>query len=252
LFIDTHSHLDFPQFDGDIEDVVARAVDSGVERIINIGTSLESSQKVVEISERFECCYAAVGVHPHDAKEVDDNCLSEIEKLGRHEKVVAVGEIGLDYYRNHSPRENQAEVFEKQLGLAQTLELPVVVHARDATSQCLAILEKHPGLTGVMHCFSSNSQNARRAFELGFYVSCCGQITYPNAENLREKFREIGHDRFMLETDAPFLAPQQHRGKRNEPAYIPLIAQTYAELFGISIVELENISTANARKLFGI
>lgn len=252
MFVDTHAHLDFPQFESDIDETVQRALDAGVGRIINIGTTAEASRKVVEIAERFEACYAVVGVHPHDAKDVDEACLRELDKLGRHEKVVAVGEIGLDFYRNLSPKEAQTRAFEQLLELAQSLELPVVIHSRDATAKCLTILERHPGLGGVMHCFSSNPANARKAFDMGLHVSCCGQVTFPNAESLRQKFAEIGPENFMLETDAPFLAPQQYRGKRNEPAYIPLIAEAYAQVFGVALEELEEITTANARKVFGI
>jgi TatD DNase family protein len=252
MFIDTHAHLDFPEFSGDVADVVERALDSGVGRIINIGTSVQSSREVIKLAERFESCYATIGVHPHDAKDVVGDSFGELEKLGRHEKVVAVGEIGLDFYRNLSPREVQEKVFERLLDLAQSLDLPVVIHARDATAECLDILEKRRGLRGVMHCFSSSPANAARAVEKGLLVSCCGQITYPNAEKLREKFSEISPENFMLETDAPFLAPQQHRGQRNEPSYIPLIAGAYAEVFHISVEELEEITTRNAQALFGV
>ncbi len=252
MFADTHAHLDFPQFKEDIAEVVKRAVDCGVSRIVNIGTTLESSREVIAIAERFDCCFAAVGIHPHDAKDVDEAVCRELEKLGRHEKVVAVGEIGLDFYRNLSPKDKQAEVFERLLDVAQTLELPVVIHARDATSQCLDILEKRKGLRGVMHCFSSSPANAARAIDMGLLVSCCGQITYPNADKLREKFAAISPEKFMLETDAPFLAPQQHRGRRNEPSYIPLIAEAYAGVFGIPVEELERITTRNAQEVFGI
>jgi TatD DNase family protein len=252
MFIDTHAHLDFPQFENDIADTVQRALDNGVQRIINIGTSLESSRKVVEIAERFESCYAAIGVHPHDAKDVDETVLGELEKLGSHEKVVAVGEIGLDFYRNLSPKEVQFEAFKNLLDLADALDLPVIVHARDATSACLDVLAQRSNLRGVMHCFSSTPANAQKAFELGLLVSCCGQVTYPNADKLREKFTNIPPGKFMLETDAPFLAPQKYRGKRNEPAYIPLIAGAYAEVFGIPVQELEDMTTINAKELFGI
>jgi TatD DNase family protein len=252
MFVDTHAHLDFPQFESDIAQTVQRAIDSGVGRIINIGTSVQASRRVVEIAEAFESCYAAVGVHPHDAKDVDEACLRELEKLGSHEKVVAVGEIGLDFYRNLSPKEAQVEAFKRLLDLAVSLDLPVVIHARDATSECLEILAGRTGLRGVMHCFSSSPANARRAFDMGLLVSCCGQITFPNAQKLREKFARIPPEKFMLETDAPFLAPQKYRGKRNEPAYIPLIAGAYAQVFGISVEELEEITTRNAMEVFGI
>jgi TatD DNase family protein len=252
VYIDTHAHLDFPQFKEDVEAVVQRAIDSGVGRIINIGTTVESSREVVSLAKRFDCCYATIGIHPHDAKDVNGASYEELEKLGQQEKVVAVGEIGLDFYRNLSPKETQVEVFERLLDLAQSLKLPVVIHARDATSECLEILGKRTGLRGVMHCFSSSPANAVRTVEMGLFISCCGQITYPNAQKLREKFSQISPEKFMLETDAPFLTPQQYRGQRNEPSYIPLIAEAYAEVFGIPLEELEQITTRNAQELFEI
>lgn len=252
MFVDTHAHLDFPQFENDLDETVQRAIHSGVTRIINIGTTLASSRKVVQIAERFDACYATVGVHPHDAKDVDDSVLGELEKLGRHEKVVAVGEIGLDFYRNLSPKEGQYRAFGQLLDLADSLDLPVVIHSRDATAKCLAVLSEHVPLRGVMHCFSSSAENAQRAFEMGLLVSCCGQISFPNAQKLREKFTQIPPERFMLETDAPFLAPQDHRGKRNEPAYIPLIAKEYAKVFGIPVDRLEELTTKNAEQVFSI
>ena len=252
MFVDTHAHLDFPQFENDLDDTVRRAIDSGVTRIINIGTSVESSRKVVEIAEQFDYCFAAVGVHPHDAKDVDENTIKELEKIGRHEKVVAIGEIGLDFYRNLSPKDTQKQAFNMLLDLAETLELPVVIHSRDATSQSLEILSSRSGLRGVFHCFSSSHAKARNVLEMGFLISCCGQVTFPNADKLREKFTRIPHEKFMLETDCPFLAPQKYRGQRNEPAYIPLIAEKYAEVFGIPVQELEKITTRNAEELFGI
>ncbi len=252
MMIDTHAHLDFPQFEGDLDETVQRASEAGVTRIINIGTTIEASRRVVEIAERFDSCYAAVGVHPHNAKDVDEGAIGELEKLGRHEKVVAVGEIGLDFYRNLSPKDTQERAFNMLLDLADSLNLPVIIHARDATSQCLKILSGRKGLRGVMHCFSSSPANAQKAIDMGMLVSCCGQITFPNAQKLREKFTQIPPEKFMLETDCPFLAPQQYRGQRNEPAYLPVIAEAYAEIFGIPMEKLVEVTTRNAEELFGV
>ena len=253
MFVDTHAHLDFPEFEKDINEVVQRALAAGVTTIVNIGTSVESSKKVIEISHGFDCCYASIGIHPHDAEDVSDDALAALRQLGKDEKVVAVGEVGLDFYRNLSPREAQEVAFRKFLDLAEELDKPVIIHSRDASRQALQILESRgKPLRGVMHCFSSSPEVAKRCFALGLLVSCAGQITFTNADTLRAKFRQIPYQNIMLETDCPFLAPQKWRGERSEPAYIPEIAQEFARLYSIPLEEIAKVTTANAKKLFGI
>lgn len=253
MFVDTHAHLDFPEFEKDINEVVQRALAAGVNAIVNIGTSVESSKKVIEISHRFDCCWASIGIHPHDAQDVSDDALAALRELGKDEKVVAIGEVGLDFYRNLSPREVQEEAFRKFLDLAEELDKPVIIHSRDASRETLQILESRgKPLRGVMHCFSSSPEVAKRCFKLGLLVSCAGQITFSNADTLRGKFRQIPYQNIMLETDCPFLAPQKWRGERSEPAYIPEIGQEFARLYSIPLEEIARITTANAEKLFGI
>jgi TatD DNase family protein len=253
MFVDTHAHLDFPEFEKDLEAVAQRALAAGVSSIINIGTSVESSRKVIEISHRFDYCWAAIGIHPHDAKDVSDETIEALRELGKDKKVVAVGEVGLDFYRNLSPREVQEVAFRRFLDLAQELDKPVIIHSRDASRETLQILESRgKPLRGVMHCFSSSPEVAKRCFKLGLLVSCAGQITFSNADTLRTKFSQIPYQNIMLETDCPFLAPQKWRGERSEPAYIPEIAQEFAHLYSVPLEEVARITTSNAKRLFGI
>jgi len=251
-FVETHAHLDFPDFDSDREEVIKRAVDAGVCYIINVSASLDASYKAVELAHDYESVYAAVAVHPHDASVVDDRTLSEIEELARDERVVAIGEVGLDFYRNRSPKDVQRRVFTDFLLMAERVSKPVIVHSRDATAEAIKMVGEHKRLSGVFHCYSSSVKNAERIFELGFLVSVAGNITFPNAEKLRSKISQLPLEKLMLETDSPFLAPQKFRGKRCEPAYIPLIAEDIAKLFGVSVAEVADATTRNALKLFRI
>ena len=252
--VETHCHLDFPQFEGDLDGVLRRAREAGVFYMITIGTSVESSRKAVELAHRYECVYAAIGVHPHDADKVDDNTLAELEELGQDAKVVAVGEVGLDFYRNLSPRQTQERVFREFIKLAKRLNKPLILHTRDATKEVLKILEAEgaPQRRGVFHCWASSVKNAKRAVELGFQISFAGNITFKNAEQLRQKAAGIGLEHLMLETDAPFLAPEPHRGKRCEPAYVVFVGRKLAEIFGVSYDEVARVTTRNAVRLFGL
>ena len=252
--VETHCHLDFPQFEGDLDGVLRRAREAGVFYMITIGTSVESSRKAVELAHRYECVYAAIGVHPHDADKVDDDALAELEELGQDAKVVAVGEVGLDFYRNLSPRQTQERVFREFIKLAKRLNKPLILHTRDATKEVLKILEAEgaPQRRGVFHCWASSVKNAKRAVELGFQISFAGNITFKNAEQLRQKAAGIGLEHLMLETDAPFLAPEPYRGKRCEPAYVVLVARKLAEIFAVPYDEVARVTTRNAVKLFGL
>ncbi|RKY15322.1 MAG: hydrolase TatD [Planctomycetota bacterium] len=250
--VETHCHLDFPQFEGDLEAVLKHAREAGVLYMVTIGTSLESSRRAVELAYRYENVYATVGVHPHDAEKVNEATLTELEELGRNEKVVAVGEVGLDFYRNLSPRQIQERVFREFINLAKRLNKPLVLHTRDATKEVLKILEEEgaPQKRGVFHCWASSVKNAKRAVELGFHISFAGNITFKNAEQLRRKAAGIGLQHLMVETDAPFLAPEPHRGKRCEPAYVVLVARKLAEIFAVPYDEVARVTTRNAVKLF--
>lgn len=262
--IETHAHLDSPRFEGERDEVVRRARMAGVTQIVTIGTDVASSQSAVELADRHEGVWASVGVHPHAAESVGPTSLAELARLAREPGVVAVGEIGLDYYRNYAPRAAQRAGFEAQLDLACEACLPVVVHIRDraerheAYDDALHALAKWApswekacaGPPGVLHCYSGDLATAERALALGFYVGVDGPITYPNAAALRDTIGRLPLDRLLLETDCPYLTPQAHRGRRNEPAYLTHIAQSLAQLFGVSVGEVAHTTTANARRVF--
>jgi len=251
MLVDSHAHLQWASFDRDREEVIGRAREVGVEYIVNIGFDVDGSRRAVELAERFEGLYATVGIHPHNASQMNDVVLDELRGLARHTKVVAIGEIGLDYYRNLSPRAAQRSAFEAQLGLAEELGLPVVVHDREAHEEVLEVLMGFEGrVEGVMHCFSGSREMAERCVRSGFYVSFAGPVTFPNAHRLQEIARWIDLSKILLETDSPWLAPQEMRGKRNEPAFLLFIAKQIAKLKGISLDELAETTTRNAKERF--
>ncbi len=251
---DTHAHLHFPEFDADREAMLARAREGGVRRMLTIGTDPETSRAAVALAARESDVWATVGIHPHDAAEADAAALDEIERLAAEPRVVAVGEIGLDYFRNLSPREDQHGVFRAMLGIARRTRTPVVVHCRDAHEDTLAILaeERVGDVRGIMHCFSGDVAVARRCLDLGLLISLAGPVTYPNARALPEVARFVPGDRLVIETDCPFLPPQGYRGKRNEPAYLSITAARVAELRGESFDKMAATMTANACALLGI
>jgi TatD DNase family protein len=251
MLVDTHAHLQWASFDKDREKVIRRAQKASVSNIVNIGYDLDGSVKGVELAEQHNGLYATVGIHPHNAIRLDQNVLNKLRELSRHPKVVAIGEIGLDYYRNLSPRENQKKTFEAQLSLAGELELPVVIHDREAHSDILEIISRFKGkVRGIMHCFSGDKEMAEQIIELGFLVSFAGNVTYPNAHKLRETARWIDLDSVLIETDSPWLPPQAMRGKRNEPCFLPFIAGEIAELKGIATEELAEATTMNAKEIY--
>lgn len=251
--IDTHAHLNLPEFDADREQVIARAREAGVELIVNVGADLESSQRSIDLAVTYPFIYAAVGVHPHDALGLDQAGLSRIRQLAAHPRVVAVGEIGLDYYRDLSPRDAQAAAFERQLELAGQVNKPVIVHDRDAHDDVMTLLRRWSGrLHGVLHCFSGDVAMAREAVEQGWYIGVDGPITFQNARQLPAVIREVPLSRLLLETDCPYLAPHPRRGRRNEPSYLPLIGRAVAALKAVSLDELERVTSQNARDLFGL
>lgn len=257
MLIDSHCHLDFSKFDRDRQAVVRRAREAGVEFIINPGYNLESSQGAVGLAERYPEVYAAVGVHPHEAKTVTDQVIAELRLLAAQPKVVAIGEIGLDFYRDLSPRDVQRRVFRQQLALAAELDLPVIVHSREAHSEVMAILADHlhstiPSLRGVLHAFSGDQTMAESAFSLGFCVGIAGPVTFRNARRLRTLVRQLPLKRLLIETDAPYLAPHPYRGKRNEPARVALVAAAVAELHGLAETEVGEQTAAATRQLFGL
>jgi TatD DNase family protein len=252
--IDTHAHLDFAQFDQDREEVIERAFNSGLEALINISVDLISCQKSIELARRYRGIYATVGVHPHDVGKFDDDTYESLKKFAGEKKVVAIGEAGLDFYRDYSPREAQIRAFRAQIDLAKEMDLPLVVHLRKAYRQGLDILEeKQDGsLQGVLHCFSGNLDDARRGLALGFHVGFGGSLTFPNSR-VQEIIKQIPYDMILTETDCPYITPVPHRGKRNEPSFVRHVVEKMAELLApSSFSELDQLTTENARRLFQI
>jgi len=251
---DTHAHLHFPEFDADREAMMTRAREAGVRRMLTIGTEPESSRAAVAFAAREADVWATVGIHPHDAAEADAGALAEIERLAAEPRVVAVGEIGLDYFRNLSPREDQQRVFRALIGVARGAGKPVVIHCREAHDDVLAILaeERVADVRGIMHCFSGDVAIARRCLDLGLLISLAGPVTYPNARALPDVARFVPADCLVVETNCPFLPPQGYRGKRNEPAYIAITAARVAELRGEPVEDMAARMTANACALLGI
>jgi TatD DNase family protein len=254
MFFDSHVHLDLPPLAEDEAGVVHRARAAGVSRIVTIGIDPESSAHAAAIARRHEGVYAAVGLHPHGASALSEAALERLEALARHDKVVAVGETGLDFFRDRSPRNIQRAAFREQIRLARRLGLPVIVHDRDAHDAILAVLaeEKASEVGGVIHCFSGDMAVARRALAMNFLISIPGAITYKGSEAQAEVVRKIPLEKILIETDSPFLTPAPHRGKPNEPSYVPLVARKIAEIRGLSPEDVGRVTTLSAMTLFGI
>jgi len=250
--IDTHSHLDFRDFDRDREEVIVRAAEFGVDKIINIGADIESTRRTFALVDNYENIYGTLGIHPHDAKTLKDDFIDEMTKMAVHPKVVGIGEIGLDYYRDLSPRDIQKKAFIKQLELAQSLNLPVVIHVREAMGDALNIVRDFVGkVTGVFHCFPGDAAEARQVLSMGFYVSVGGVTTYKNSRMAR-MVAEVDLERVLIETDCPYLTPVPHRGKRNEPAYVRFVCQKLAEIREMSFEDIDRMTSRNAERLFGL
>jgi len=252
---DTHAHLHFPELVEDLDGVLERARAAGVTGMVTIGTDRETNPAAVALAERLDSVHATVGIHPHDAAEATPADFEAMERLARGSaKVVALGEMGLDFFRNLSPPEVQAAVFRRQLDMARRLGRPVVIHCRDAHREALAILaeERVGEVGGVMHCFSADVEVARRCLDLGLFISLAGPVTYKNARALPEVARFVPADRLVLETDCPFLPPHPHRGRRNEPAWVAITAAHVAALRGVTLEVLGPMVTDNARRLFRI
>ncbi|NLM40681.1 MAG: TatD family hydrolase [Firmicutes bacterium] len=248
--IDSHAHLNDPRFAEDVAEVVTRAQEAGVEAIVNVGYDWTSSLTAVELAERFPGLWAVVGLHPHDAKLWDEELHRRFQELAGHAKVLAIGETGLDYYYDNSPRDEQRAVFRQQLALAQELGLPVVIHSREAAQDTLDILKEYPDITCLLHCYSGSLEMAQTYLQMGYYLSFGGPITFQNAHKLRSVVAGIPLERILLETDCPYLTPHPHRGKRNEPAFLGLIAEKLAEIHGVPVEEVVRKTAANARRFF--
>lgn len=256
MLIDSHCHLDDEQFDADRDAVIERARAAGVERMLAVGTGkgppdLEAG---IRLAERYEFIHATAGVHPHDASKAGPMTFEALRALLRHPKVVAVGEIGLDYHYTFSPRVTQCHVFATQMELAREAGLPVVIHTREAWEDTLWLIEEHwdKRMGGVFHCFPGGPEEAEQALALGFHVSFSGIVTFPKARKVQEAARVVPRDRLLIETDAPYLAPAPHRGRRNEPALIAATARKLAELRGESFEEVADVTSGNFLALFGV
>lgn len=254
MLIDTHCHLDFSEFDRDREEVLARAREAGVEYIINVGSTLENSRAASGLSKKFPAVFSSVGIHPHDAKDFSESNLLEIKELSKNPKVIAIGEVGLDFYRNLSEENVQEEAFRKFIGLAKERNLPLIFHCREAKGDFLRILkeESFPQMRGVVHCFSGDGIFLKACLDLGFYVSFTCNVTYKKADNLRQVLKLVPQDRFMLETDAPYLSPEGFRGKRNEPYQVRHLAEYIAKIKSVTFEEISQATTENAKRLFGL
>jgi len=254
MLTDTHTHLNSDSFDGDRQEVIQRALDEGVTRIVNVGFNRETIPSSMELAESYDFIYTAVGWHPTDAKDMTPEDLEWIGQLCSHEKVVAIGEIGLDYHWDTSPKDVQARVFREQIRLARKLGMPIVIHNREAHQDILSILreEKAAEVGGIMHCFSGSWETARQCLDMNFYISFGGPITFKNAKQPKEVLAKVPLNRLLIETDAPYLTPHPYRGKRNETSYVKLVAQAAAEIKGISFEELAEITTENAIRLLGL
>lgn len=263
MFIDSHAHLEGKRFDSDREQVLERARAGGVETIlaIGIGDGPGTLDCAIKLAAQYFQIYATVGIHPHEAKLATEGAFQELDHLSKHPKVVAWGEIGLDYFYDHSPRDVQARVFIQQMELARAAKLPIIIHCRpsdnseNAWDDTLSLIREHwvtTGLGGILHCFTGGKRHARAALDMGFLISFAGNITFPKAEGIRDVAREIPLDRMLIETDSPFLAPIPHRGKRNEPAFVVEVARKIAELRQISREEVGSQTAENFSRLFSL
>jgi TatD DNase family protein len=252
--IDTHAHLDFEQYDKDRDEVLKRAGEVGVEKIFNIGADIESSRRSVKLAEKYDNIYAVVGIHPHDADTLNKESLAEIKALALNNKVKAIGETGLDFYYDNSPREKQKEAFEKHLYLAKELDLPVVIHSRSAGNETLNVIDQVADFSAdlIFHCYAYGPELIEKIIERDYYAAFGGLITFNSAEEIRKALDKMPLNRILLETDSPYLTPSPNRGKRNEPSYLQYILKKAAEIKKIAPKELAEITSENAEKIYKI
>ncbi|MBS4216638.1 TatD family hydrolase [Neobacillus rhizophilus] len=254
MLFDTHAHLNAEQFNEDLEEVIARAKEAGVTNMVVVGFDRPTITRAMELAESYEFIYACVGWHPVDAIDMTEEDLKWIEELAAHPKVVAIGEMGLDYHWDKSPKDIQKEVFRKQIRLAKKVKLPIVIHNREATQDIVEILKEEGAaeVGGIMHCFSGSAETAKECVNMNFYISLGGPVTFKNAKKPKEVAAEIPLGKLLIETDCPYLAPHPYRGKRNEPSYVKLVAEQIAEIKGLTYEEVAEATTQNAKKCFAI
>jgi len=251
MLFDTHVHLNSNLYQNDLQEVIERAIEAGVTQMAVIGFDLPSSQRAIELAEQYEFIYAVVGIHPSDAKTATEATWPQLVEMLKHPKVVALGEIGFDYYHDTSFNDIQRDVFIKQLAIAHEMDMPIVVHMRDSVQDTYEMLRDHAqGLTGVCHCYSGDAEMLPKFLDLGFYIGLDGPVTFKNAHSVHEVAKAVPLDRLVIETDGPYLTPAPYRGKRNEPAYVTYIAQAIAELKGVSYEEVCRITTENGLQLY--
>jgi TatD DNase family protein len=255
--IDSHAHIDFPQFAEDRDAMLARARAAGVTTLLAIGSGPgpEKLDAAIPFAEQHDWIYATVGTHPHEAKELTPAHLERLAQLAKHPRVIAYGEIGLDYFYDHSPRDVQQRVFREQMELAANAKLPIIIHCRDAWTDCMDMLEENwrpTGLGGILHCFTSTLEGAKRGLDMGFMISFAGNSTYPKAQNLRDVAKALPLENLLIETDSPFLAPQGYRGKRNEPAYVGEVAKAIGSVRNLPADDVALATAGNFRRFFGL
>lgn len=251
--IDSHAHLDDKQFNYDRDSIIKDLKENYIAYFINPASDMESSRNSLELSEKYEFIFSAVGVHPHEAEDFTDEMLVELREMAKNDKVVAIGEIGLDYYYDNSPRDIQKDVFRRQMKLAKELNLPVIIHSRDAYGDTFDILNEFKGeVIGVMHCYSGSIEMAERYMSLGYYISFAGPVTFKNATNVKDTATKVPMDRMLIETDSPYLTPAPNRGKRNEPKYVKYVAETIANLREMPLSDLVESTRNNTIKLFNL
>lgn len=254
MFIDTHVHLNADQYEEDVEEVIERALAAGVSKMVVVGFDRKTIRKAMALTERYSFIYAVVGWHPVDAVDCTEEDLRWIEELSKHPKVVGIGETGLDYYWDKSPKEVQQDVFRRQIQLAKKVKLPIIIHNRDATADVVRILEEEDAkeVGGIMHCFGGSVETAEQCIDMNFLISLGGPVTFKNAKAPKKVAAEIPLEKLLIETDAPYLTPHPHRGKRNEPFYVTLVAEEIAKIKELPIEEVASVTTKNALKLFQI
>ena len=252
MLFDTHAHMNDPAFDADREEVLLSLAGKGVGAMLNVGCCLDSSKDCIAMAEKYPFVYASVGSHPDSADEVNEEVIEKYRQMAKHPKVMAIGEIGLDYYYETIPREVQQKAFRMQMALAKELDMPVIVHERNAHDDGMRIVKEFKGVTGVFHCYSGSAEMARQLVDMGWYIGFTGVLTFKNARKAVETAERIPLERIVLETDCPFMAPEPHRGKRNDPGYLPYMAQRLADIRGIPAEDVIRITTENAKKLYRI
>jgi TatD DNase family protein len=255
--IDSHAHIDFPQFADDRDAMLARARAAGITTLLAIGSGPgpEKLDAAIPFAEQHDWIYATVGTHPHEAKDLTPAHLERLAQLVKHPRVIAYGEIGLDYFYDHSPRDVQQQVFREQMELAAEAKLPIIIHCRDAWADCLDMIEQNwrpTGLGGILHCFTSTLEDAKRGLDMGFMISFAGNSTYPKAQNLRDVAKALPLENLLIETDAPFLAPQGYRGKRNEPAYVGEVAKAIGSVRNLAAEDVALATAGNFQRFFGL